>query len=249
MITKTTAIVLRTVNYSESSIIATLFTYKHGTIAVIAKGARRPKNKLSAYLVPGQVLEVVYYMKTTRSVQTLSEASYYLKLDQIRTDIEKMALATTTMELVRQITHENEVNEGLFIFLLKLLKWIHSMDAIKKIMFPYIQIRILEHIGIGLQPDESISQDNPGYGYINIASGTFSSESASEQSVKLTGKQYKFVRECLQSQKASILETNLKEQELKELIEYLDRYIRYHVEGVKPRKSDSIFEQILNNDK
>lgn len=248
MIIKTTAIVLRTVDFSESSIIATLFTLKHGTIAVIAKGARKPKSKFSAYLVPGQVLEVVYYMKTSRGVQTLSEASYYLKLDQIRTDIEKMAMATVTMELVQQVTHENEVNEELFIFLLKLLKWIHTVDTIKKIMFPYIQIRILEYIGIGLQPDENVFQEHKGSGYLNIASGTFSSEPGGEQSVKLTGKQYIFVRECLRSKKASILETNMTEQELKEMIEYLDRYIRYHVEGVRPRKSDGIFDQILSNE-
>ncbi|NBB77645.1 MAG: DNA repair protein RecO, partial [Bacteroidetes bacterium] len=41
MITKTEAVVLRSVDYSESSLIVTLFTRKHGITAVIAKGAKR----------------------------------------------------------------------------------------------------------------------------------------------------------------------------------------------------------------
>jgi DNA repair protein RecO (recombination protein O) len=82
IITKTEAIVLRTVEFQESSIIATLFTLKHGKIAVIAKGARKPKSKFAAFLVAGQMLEVVYYMKQTRQVQTLSDTSYLQKLDK-----------------------------------------------------------------------------------------------------------------------------------------------------------------------
>lgn len=246
MIIKTLAIVLRTVDYSESSIIATLFTKQHGAIAVIAKGARKPRSKFSAYLVPGQVLEVVYYMKSSRDVQTLSEVSYFLKLDECRTNIEKMALSTTSIELVQQVVHDNEVNEPLFVFLVNLLKWIQTVEEVKKIMFPYIQVRILEHIGIGLQPDERLFHKNVHNGYINITSGLLSEESEGEQSVKLTDKQFYFLKECLLSKKASIFKINIPDHDIVELIEYLDRYIRYHVEGVRPRRSDEIFDQILN---
>jgi DNA repair protein RecO (recombination protein O) len=129
MITKTEAIVLRTVDFQESSLIATLFTRKYGKVAVIAKGARRPKSKLAAYLVPGQILETVIFMKETRDVQTLSEATYILrKLDRIRLDMDKMALVVTTLELASQIIHSHEPNEDLYQLLVKLLPWIDERD-------------------------------------------------------------------------------------------------------------------------
>lgn len=246
MVTKTEAVVLRTVDYSESSLIVTLFTRKHGIIAVIAKGAKRPKSKFAALMVPGQVVEVVVYIKSTRNVQTLSEASYLLKLDELRIDLEKLALATTTLELINQVLHENEVNELLFAFLVRFLRWINSYDNPGRIIFPYVQLRVMEHVGIGIQLKESLS-DGTSAGYMNIELGTLSRNSEGAESIRLTVGQFQFIRDTLVSKKQSIFEINLKKSELSDLIEYLDRYIRYHIEGVKPRKSDEIFEKILNN--
>jgi DNA repair protein RecO (recombination protein O) len=244
MITKTEAIVLRTVEYQESSIIATLFTHKHGKIAVIAKGARKPKSKFSAFLVPGQMLEVVYYMKQTRQVQTLSDVSYLKKLDNIRLDLQKMALATITLELTSQLLHDNEVNEPLFQFLSVMLPWINKQGKVSRIMFPYIQIRLAQLLGIGIQ-NVIEEHDSVNMGYINIESGTLSSQPVESEAVKLTPKQFHFVRESLKSMKSSIFDIDLSTNELKSLIDYLDKYFRYHIEGVKPRKSDAIFEQLL----
>ncbi len=244
MVTKTEAVVLRTVDYSESSLIVTLFTRKHGIIAVIAKGAKRPKSKFAALMVPGQVLEVVVYIKGTRSVQTLSEASYMLKLDELRIDLEKLALATTTLELINQVLHENEVNELLFAFLVKFLRWINGYDNPGRIIFPYVQLRVMDHIGIGIQPEDNLSETSTAY--MNIELGTLSPKAEGAESIRLTPGQFQFIRDTLSSKKQSIFEIDLKKSELSDLIEYLDRYIRYHIEGVKPRKSDEIFEKILN---
>jgi len=43
-IEKTDAIVIRVVEFSESSCVVTLFTRDFGKIAAMAKGARRPKS-------------------------------------------------------------------------------------------------------------------------------------------------------------------------------------------------------------
>lgn len=245
MITKTEAIVLRTVDFQESSLIATLFTRSHGKIAVIAKGARRPKSKLAAYLVPGQIIEVLFYFKPTREVQTLSDISYISKLDNLRIDMEKMALTITTLELVSQLIHSNETNEPLFYFLSKLLPWLNDHDKISRIIFPYIQIRLAQLLGIGLQFEEKGTEN--GHGYINIESGTLSPVAEDSNSLRLTPMQFAFVRESLHSMKSSIFEMNLNKNELTGLIENLDRYFRYHIEGTGPRKSDAIFDQILRD--
>lgn len=246
MITKTEAIVLRTVEYQESSLIVTLFTRRHGKIAVMARGAKKPKSKLAAFLTPGQMLEVVYYMKTTRSVQTLSDVSYYRKLDQLRVDLPKMALTMTTLELVSQLLHDHEVNEEVFSFFEKLLPWVNGADAVSKMIFPYIQIRLSQLLGVGLQfaGGEGTSAAE---GYINIESGTLSQRAEGSEAVRLTPVQFAFVRESLHSMKSSLFEMNMGKHELNTLIEYLDKYFRYHFEGVRPRKSDAIFDQLLDN--
>ena len=247
MITKTEAIVFRTVEFSESSLIATLFTRSNGVIAVIAKGAKRPKSKFGAYLVPGQVLEVVFHYKATRSVQTLTDTSFSIKLNGIRTDIQKMALVVSTLELSSQVLHENEVNEVLFDFLKNVLSWVDDQNSITRTIFPYIQLRIIDTIGIGLQIDENFETKPPVKGYINIETGSLSNVQHGEDSVLLSTVQMDFIFSSLTQKKSSIFKKKLSGIELNSLIEYLDRYIRYHVEGVKPRRSDSIFDQILND--
>ncbi|MEX0647983.1 MAG: DNA repair protein RecO [Balneolaceae bacterium] len=246
MITKTEAIVLRAVDYQESSLIATLFTRKDGKIAVIAKGARRPKSKFSAFLVPGQYLEVIYYMKSTRSVQTLSDASYVQKLDRLRVDMEKMALAVSTLEMVSQIVHENEVNEPVFHFLQNFLPWLNETENITKKIFPYVQIRLAGLVGIGLQP-EFPGGTIPEKGYINIETGSLSGEQEGEEVLPLSPAQFTFVYKSLHSASLSILEINLTASELSVLIEHLDKYFRYHIEGMSPRKSDTVFDQLLKD--
>lgn len=247
MITKTEAIVLRTVDYGESSLIVTLFTRKAGLISVIAKGAKRLKSKFSSYLVSGQVLEVVFYYRPSRSIQTLSDVSFIEKLEALRVDVEKMALAITSMELLKQVIHENEVNESLFDFIVRLLKWINERPDVSRKYFPYIQTRILHYIGIGLQTDELLETKSPVRGYMNIESGTLSNTADEAYSISLTENQFLFLRGILLEKKISNFEKKITNSELSGLIEYLDKYIRYHLGGVTPRSSDNIFDQILNH--
>jgi len=243
VIVKTNAIVLKTVEYSESSVIATLFTREKGKTAVIAKGARRPKSKFAAFLVPGQLLEVVYYYKQSRSVHTLSDISYSKKLNSLRVEIDKMALMMTTLELTGQLLHDNEVNQPLYDFIETFLEWSDKQDKIPRSLFPYIQLRLAEYVGVGLQITEDLPQ--AGAGFINISSGTISKDAKDERAVRLSATQFAFVKKSLHSTNASVLRIVMKEDELKNLIEILDNYFTYHIEGVKPRKSDKIFEQLL----
>ena len=246
MIVKSEAIVLRAVQYGETSLIATLFTRSHGIQAVIAKGARRPKSKFSAYLQAGQVLEVIFYHKPTRSVQTLSDASYKIKLDQLRFEMEKIALSSIIMELSSQVLHENEVNDELFVFIKSMLKWLNDQEHVSKSIIPYVQLRVIDKIGIGLQYDETNLAGESDTGYMNIETGTLSGESTGAESVALSSNQFTFIKELLHSNNSLLLKKKFPKNELSELIEYLDKYIRYHVEGVKPRRSDKIFDTILN---
>lgn len=242
MIVKSEAIVLKTVDYSESSIIATLFTKEKGKVAVIAKGARKPKNKFAAFLVVGQLLEVVFYSKESRSVQTLSDVSYSEKLHTFRVDIEKMAIMMATTEFTNQVLHDNEINTDLFGFLKRILIWVDKQQDVPPQLFPYLQLRIAEHIGIGIQ---YINENDSIDGYLNISSGLLSSGKEDEHAEQLSPSQFAFMKKSLHSANASVLRIVMDPNELKKLIQILDKYFIYHVEGMKPRRSDKIFAQLL----
>jgi DNA repair protein RecO len=243
MITHTEAIIFKSVDYQESSKIVTMFTREHGKIALIVKGVKKPKSKFSGLIEIGNLLDVVYYFKDSRSVQFLSEASYAEKLMNLRTDFEKMATMTSAIELISQLLHENEVNEPLFEFTKKMLIWLNTAEIHPPNIFPYLQIRLASLTGIGLRLDKMDSEDQTNY--LNLESGLISRNSDSSYSYKLTQNQFNYVRMALQSKSSKLFDIPFETGELKALIENLDRYLKYHVEGLRDRKSDAIFEQIL----
>lgn len=243
MITHTEAIVFRAVDYQESSKIVTMFTRKHGKIALMVRGVKKPKNKFSGLIDIGNILDVVYYYKSSRSVQILSEAGFSEKTMQIRMDFEKLATATSAIELIRQLLHDNEVNPPLFDFTRTMLLWLDQTKINPPLLFPYLQIRLAGLTGIELQLVEE--QEGNQTNYLNLDSGCISSKSAVTYSYKLTPNQFKFVKIALQTRSSALFSIPFENGELKGLIQYLDRYLRYHTEGLKERKSDAIFEQIL----
>ena len=60
---RTEAIVLRGVDFSESSRIVTLLSPDRGRLVCMAKGVKRPKSQLAGLLDTFNRLEVVYYWK------------------------------------------------------------------------------------------------------------------------------------------------------------------------------------------
>lgn len=124
----------------------------------------------------------------------------------------------------------------------KMLLWLDASEVHPPLIFPYLQIRLAGLIGIGLQLDRTSSDKT---NYLNLESGLISTESVSSHAYKLTARQCKFMRIALQSKSSALFSISFQTGELKALVEHLDRYLKFHVEGLKDRKSDAIFEQIL----
>ena len=75
------AIVLRTVDFSETSMVVTFFTRENGKIACLAKGARRLKNPFDSALDAMNVCRILYYPKAGDTLQLVTEAKL---LDRFR---------------------------------------------------------------------------------------------------------------------------------------------------------------------
>lgn len=71
---KARAIVIRQVDFSESSRVVTLFTREFGKVAVLAKGAKRLKGPFESALDLLAVCEVVFIRKSSSGLDLLTEA-------------------------------------------------------------------------------------------------------------------------------------------------------------------------------
>ncbi|MDG5766509.1 DNA repair protein RecO [Balneolales bacterium ANBcel1] len=252
MLVDTSAIILKTIPFRESSLIVTLLSKEHGKIAVMARGARRHKNKFGGLLQPGFILDVTYYYKPTRDVQNIGEVVQQKATWRIHEQMEKMAVAMVTLELCEQLCHEHEPMPEIFDFLAEFLPWLHATEFSPKNLFPYIQFRLAQLTGIGIFEDSGnaapAGNDPDGMSgcYLNVESGNLSPNPAGGLHFRLTKSQYRYLRCILDGRKAELLTDTFPVGDIRNMIHHMDVYLQYHMEGLKARRSDSIFQQILN---
>ncbi len=108
------AIVLRGVDFSETSRIVTFLTPDRGKLACMANGVRRPKSELAGLLDTFNRLEIVYYWRDSRSVQKLAEGALLDGFAAVKRDLEKSAFAAVPLEAAYKVAHEDEPSHMLY---------------------------------------------------------------------------------------------------------------------------------------
>lgn len=109
------AFVLLNRPYSESSWIVEVFSRDHGRLALIAKGARRPKSRLKGVLLPFQPLLISWSGKGEIPILTLAEINLD-DFDLIDNELRDHALVCGFYcnELLANLMHRHDPHQTLF---------------------------------------------------------------------------------------------------------------------------------------
>lgn len=111
---KTDAIVLRLVNWSETSVVATVFTRDFGKISAVAKGARRPKSAFENALDLLAVCRVVFLHKNSDSLDLLTEARLVRRFRSGSRNLPSLYAAYYAAELLLELTDTADPHPELF---------------------------------------------------------------------------------------------------------------------------------------
>lgn len=118
MLQKTKGVVLHTLNYSEASVIAHIYTETFGMQSFLLNGVRKPKAKFNANLLqPLSCVEIVAYYKPGKSLHRVSELSASPAFNSIPYDTVKTTIALFLAEVMYRSIREEEKNEALFEFI------------------------------------------------------------------------------------------------------------------------------------
>ena len=147
-IIRTEAVVLRSLDYGETSQIVTLFTREKGKLGVMAKGARRPKSSFGATLQPMAYTQVVFYYKPTRTLQTLSESSHVESFHSLRRDLKSITVGLRIVELVDALMEEENAQPDVFALLVRTLRRLDATETRVTNLWPYAQLRLAQMLGV-----------------------------------------------------------------------------------------------------
>src|SRR3712207_1239703 len=120
MVHKTKGVVLRTVKFGETSIVATVFTELFGLQSYLVNGIRQVSKKgtaKGAYFQPGSMLELVVYKNEFKNLQRIKEYKWSYLYQHLFSDIFKNAVALFAIELLNKCLKEPEPNNELFYFI------------------------------------------------------------------------------------------------------------------------------------
>jgi DNA repair protein RecO (recombination protein O) len=111
---KATAIVLRSVDFSETSLIVTLFTREFGKIGALAKGARRLKGPFESALDLLGLCRIVFLHKSSDALDLLTEAKLLRRFRPAGHQLAGLYAAYYVAELLDQLTDDDDPHPDLF---------------------------------------------------------------------------------------------------------------------------------------
>ncbi len=172
MLYKTKGIVLHTTDYSESSIIAKIFTEQFGLQSYLVNSVRSKKAKSKSVLFqPCTVLELVVYHKPEKRLHRISEANFLHQFKTITYDVFKSAAALFFAEVVYKSVKEEEGNENLFHFLETVLIFLDENNMSFSNYPAFFLIQLSKYLGSF--PENNF---NDKYSFFDLEEGRFVTE-------------------------------------------------------------------------
>ena len=111
---RTLALVLRTVEVFETTLVVTLFTRELGKVAALAKGARRPKSPLQGGLDLLGVSDIVLFPKASEALDLLVESTPIERFASLRRDLAALYAGYYIAELLSGLTDLHDPHPKLF---------------------------------------------------------------------------------------------------------------------------------------
>ncbi|HEY3366036.1 MAG TPA: DNA repair protein RecO [Symbiobacteriaceae bacterium] len=141
----TEAIIIRVRDFDEADKIAVLLTREDGKVQVIAKGARRPRNRYTA------ATQLFTHVKASlfhgRNLDTLSQIEIEESFRNLREDLVRMAYGSYVCELMDELVKEKMKSETTFLLLLTTLHLLNAVEFAPEPILLAFELKLLAILG------------------------------------------------------------------------------------------------------
>ncbi len=159
MINKTKAIVLKRMDFRETSLICTFLTQDFGKVKGILKGIRADSKKFASSVEPFSVNEIIYYPVKTGELHLVSAAELEENFTNIRNDLNLMNIANYLLDLTDSLLAVEDKNTDIYKLLFKSLDALNNQKDATKVQTIF-QIRALFYSGFKPHLDSCVSCSN-----------------------------------------------------------------------------------------
>lgn len=239
MIHKTKGIVFHRFKYSESSVIAKIYTERFGLCSFLLMGARKKTSTSKANLLqPLSLIELVAYHKETSGLQKIKELKSEYSLHSIQSDIAKTTIAIFLSEMLVRSIREESPNKPLFDFLHYSIKILDSLE--NPTNFHLFFLMKLSGF-LGFFPQGNFSEKKL---FFNLREGIFESEKPLPPHF-LTSELSIIFNRLISMDFDDLKSFSITGKNRRALLEKIIDYYRLHITGLQEIKSHLVLETIL----
>ena len=143
---QSTAIVLRAIEFSETSLIVTLLTRDLGRISAIAKGARRPKGPFEGALDLLSVCRIVAIRKSSDTLDILTEAKLHRRFRGGEKSLDRVYAGYHVAEMLRLLTEDHDPSPDVYDLTIRTLDQIDGSGNVASTLL-HFDIQLLRMLG------------------------------------------------------------------------------------------------------
>jgi DNA repair protein RecO (recombination protein O) len=143
---KAHALVIRLVDFSETSRVVTFYTREFGKLGALAKGGRRLRGPFAGALDLLSVCRIVLIRKHSDSLDLLTEAELVKGFAPQRNNLQVLYAGYYLAELLQELTHDDDPHPRLFDIALELLRALESGGDVRLIVRRF-ELAILRETG------------------------------------------------------------------------------------------------------
>lgn len=241
MLVAAKGIVLHHFNYSETSVIAKIYTDLFGLQSYIIKGVRKSKarNKLSLLEHLSLIEIVAYHKNNTGGIKTVKEIKSIYRFQTIPFDIIKSSIALFINEIIYKSLKEEERNSALFDFLFHAIQ---ILDVTHEKYNNFHLIFMLQYSKyLGFFPRNNFDVQ---HSYFNLNEGKFQLSSPLD-SEYISLPYSEILNRMLTSNFEQLPEIEISSLQRRYLLEKLILFYQLHVDNFGKINSHKILQEVL----
>ena len=240
MLHSTRGIVLQTFPYTDSSLVAKIYTEAFGLQSYLVNAAHSKRSGTKANLLqPLSLVECVVYRKEKKQLQRIKEIRSEHPYISIPVDVRKSSILLFLDEILYRSIHEEEANPPLYEFIRSSLLVLDLKTDNCANFHLYFLTQLSRYLGF--YPAGSFSEEEK---YFDMQDGVFRSSEPSHPLFMAPGPARR-LQELMRSNYENISSLGITPAERKALLEKLIQYYELHVPGLREIKSHKVLEEVL----
>ena len=242
MLTKTKAIILHSIKYGDTGVIAYVYTLHYGRLSLLVQGVRKKNARIRLNnLQPLQVLDIDFYYKEKNEMHRLKELKPVLSQDSILFDINKTTVALFVAEILYKTLKEHVNNETLFYFL---VKKIEELELLKEnLSLFHIQFLFDFTLYLGFFPNSDNIETSA---YFNMREGIFTRLKPGHE-FYVTGELLDYFRKMFYREDTIAEKERIPVFYRNELLNILLDYYLLHIDTFGNLKSLSVLKDVFHS--